>query len=79
MNLADLNWSVPPTAKGSSKSSLASQLTWGTFAVDSLPGTLVDEVAEHDAAVDHSKDGEARDTSYSFILDKFDWDAPSYP
>jgi hypothetical protein len=41
----------------------ASLLTWGTFALDALPDSLTDEPGEHDDAVDHSKDGEARDTS----------------
>jgi len=40
----------------------ASLYTWG-FALDALPDSLTDEPGEHDDAVDHSKDGEARDTS----------------
>jgi hypothetical protein len=45
------------------ESAEASFYTWGTFALDALPESLTDAPGEHDDAVDHSEDGEARDTS----------------
>ena len=44
-------------------SSEASYYSWGTFALEALPDTLTSDPGEHEDAVDHSKDGEARDTS----------------
>ena len=41
----------------------ASHYSWGTFALEALPDSLTDEPGEHKDAVDHSEDGEARDTS----------------
>jgi hypothetical protein len=45
------------------ESAEASFYTWGTFALEALPDTLTSDPGEHEDAVDHSKDGEARDTS----------------
>ncbi len=68
MSAARFHWDVSPTEKRTP--SLASRLIWGTFALDALPGTLTDEAAGHDAAVDNSssKDGDARDHSYGFTV-----------
>jgi len=68
MSVVRFNWDITPAEKKRIKNaSLASRLTWGTFALDALPDTLTDEAAGHEAAIDHSKDGEARDTSYGFV------------
>jgi len=95
MSVALFHWDVSSTEKRTASPSLASRLIWSTFALDALPGTLTDEAAGHDAAVDNSssKDGDARDHSYGFVVaeklvksaeqvegptvDKFDWDASS--
>lgn len=68
MSAALFHWDVSPAEKRTP--SLASRLIWGTFALDALPGTLTDEAAGHDAAVDNSssKDGDARDHSYGFTV-----------
>ena len=70
MSVALFHWDVSPTEKRTASPSLASRLIWSTFALDALPGTLTDEAAGHDAAVDNSssKDGDARDHSYGFVV-----------
>lgn len=45
------------------ESAEASYYSWATFALEALPESLTDAPGEHEDAVDHSKDGEARDTS----------------
>lgn len=60
------------------ESAEASYYTWGTFALDALPESLTDEPGEHDAAVDHSEDGEARDTSTAITAEPFPGAAPPF-
>lgn len=40
-----------------------------------LPDTLIDSPVDHDDAVDHAEDGEARDTSTGFVAQATNWDA----
>ena len=70
MSVASFHWDIAPTEKQAKTPSLASRLTWGTFALEALPNTLTDEAAEHEEAVDNSssKDGDARDHSYGFAV-----------
>jgi hypothetical protein len=56
---------------------IAMELSWvvAEQANMDLPDTLVDSPGDHDDAVDHAENGEARDTSTGFVAQATNWDA----